>query len=56
MKLPKKILAKVIKEETLIREKLGDSFYEWVTNPETEIRDYSVIQKITDVLLKHATD
>lgn len=53
MKLPRKIAIKVKEYETEIRKELGDDFYNWVTNPETEIRDYSTIDRLMVVLKKH---
>jgi hypothetical protein len=52
MKLPKNMIDKVKEYEKEIKLKLGDDFYEWVTDPETEVREYSVIEKIRSVLVK----
>ncbi len=56
MKLPNRMMDKVKEKETLIREKLGDDFYEWVIDPETEIKDFKVIAKIRNVLMENTTD
>ncbi len=53
MKLPKKIVLKIEENKKIICRELGNDFYDWVTNPETEIKDYSVIQKVQNILLKH---
>ncbi len=53
MKLPKKIVLKIEENKKIICRELGNDFYNWVTDPETEIKDYSVIQKVQNILLKH---
>ncbi len=52
MKLSKNMALKVQEHEKEICKELGNDFYSWVTDPETEIRDYSVIEKIMTVLKK----
>lgn len=49
-------MSKVKEKEELIREKLGDSFFEWITNSETEIRDFKIVTKIRNVLMENTAD
>ncbi len=53
MKLPRKMAIRIKEHEKEIRLELGDDFYNWVTDPETEIRDYSTIDRLMVVLKKH---
>jgi hypothetical protein len=50
MKLPKRILDKVKEKESFIRQEVGDDYYEWISDSETELLMPNDFKKVIEIL------
>jgi hypothetical protein len=52
MKLPKKVLDKVKEKESFIRQEVSGDYFEWISNPDTELLRPDDYKRVIEILHK----